>query len=88
MTTLLQFFLMLVASFSGLYCSIIHLHVYQYQPASLMNTQQLDFSVVPYNHARPKRGLIHQDIETSVIRPLLYLQATTAGSLLQLLSIP
>ena len=27
--------------FSGLYCSITHLHVYQCQPASLMNTQQL-----------------------------------------------
>ena len=34
---------------------------------------------VPYNHARPKRGLIHQDRESSIIRPLLYLQATTAG---------
>ena len=34
-------FLMLVASFCGLYCSITHLHVYQCQPASLMNTQQL-----------------------------------------------
>ena len=29
--------IMLVASFRGLYCSITHLHVYQCQPASLMN---------------------------------------------------
>ena len=29
--------------------------------------------LVPFNHARPKRGLIHQ------VRPLLYLQATMAG---------
>ena len=27
----------------------------------------------------PKRGLIHRDRESYVIRPLLYLQATTAG---------
>ena len=47
---LVVFFLMLVASFSGLYCSITHLHVYQCQPASLMNTQQLYFSLhdIPY----------------------------------------
>ena len=32
----------------------------------------------PYDNARPKRGLI-TEIERSVIRPLLYLQATTAG---------
>ena len=32
-----------------------------------------------YNHARPKQGLIHRDRESSVSRPLLYLQATTAG---------
>ena len=31
---------MLVASFSGLNCSITHLHDYQCQQASLMNTQQ------------------------------------------------
>ena len=31
------------------------------------------------NHVRHKRGLIHRDRESSVIRPLLYLQATTAG---------
>ena len=37
-------------------------------------------SLVPYNHAHPKRGLIHRDRESSVIRTLLYLQATTAGS--------
>ena len=36
--------------------------------------------LVPYNHASPKRVLIHRDRESSVIRPLLYLQATTAGS--------
>ena len=35
---------------------------------------------LPYNHARPKLGLIHWDRESSVIRLLLYLQATTAGS--------
>ena len=35
--------------------------------------------MVLYNHARPKRGLIQRDIESSVIRPLLYLQAATAG---------
>ena len=35
--------------------------------------------MVPYNHACPKRGLLHQDRESSVIRPLLYLQATMAG---------
>ena len=35
--------------------------------------------LVPYNHVRPKRGLIHRDRKSSVIRPLLYLQATTAG---------
>ena len=34
---------MLVASFSGLYCSVTHLHDYQCQPALLMNTQQLYF---------------------------------------------
>ena len=34
-------FFMLVASFSGLYCSITHLHDYQCQPVSLMNIQQL-----------------------------------------------
>ena len=98
-------FFMLVPSFSGLYCSITHLHVhvYQCQSASLMNTQQLYFSLhvnpltihthithiqvlhniagplVPYNYVRPKQGLIHRDRESSVIRPLLYLQATTAG---------
>ena len=38
-------FFMLVASFSGLYCSITQLHVYQCQPISLMNTQQLYFSL-------------------------------------------
>ena len=37
-------FFMLVASFSGLYCSITHLHVYQCQSTSLMNTQQLCIS--------------------------------------------
>ena len=31
------------------------------------------------NHVCPKRGLIHRDIESSVIRPPLYLQATMAG---------
>ena len=36
-------------------------------------------SLVPYNHACPKRGLIHRDKKNSVIRPLLYLQATMAG---------
>ena len=35
--------------------------------------------LVPYNHACHKRGLIHRDRESSIIRPLLYLQATTAG---------
>ena len=35
-----KYFFMLVASFRGLYCSITHLHVYQCQPTSLMNTQQ------------------------------------------------
>ena len=38
--------------------------------------------LVPYNHACPKRGLIHRDRESSVIRPLLYLQATMAGQVL------
>ena len=35
--------------------------------------------LVPCNHALPKWGLIHRDRESSVFRPLLYLQATTAG---------
>ena len=35
--------------------------------------------LVPYTHAGPKRGLIHWDRESSVIRPLLNLQATMAG---------
>ena len=42
------FFFMLVASFSGLYCSIT-LHIYMFnqcQPASLMNTQQLFFHIL------------------------------------------
>ena len=35
--------------------------------------------LVPYNYACPNRGLIHRDRESFVIRPLPYLQATTAG---------
>ena len=31
-----------------------------------------------------KRGLIHQDRDNSVIRPLLYLQATTAGYIISI----
>ena len=34
-------FFMFVGYFSGLYCSITLLHVYQCKPASLMNTQHL-----------------------------------------------
>ena len=37
--------------------------------------------LVPFNYACTKWGLIHRDGESSVIRPLLYLQATTAGQL-------
>ena len=99
-----KFFLMLVASFSGLYCSITHLHVlsmstritYEYTtgivfieplryssrivPSVVVSTGILCSCIlrvyvthithiqdvhniagllVPYNHARPKRGLIH-----------------------------
>ena len=32
------------------------------------------------NYGCPKRGLIHRDWDSSVIRPLLYLQASMAGS--------
>ena len=46
---------MLVASFNGLYCSITHLHDYKCQPASLMNTQQLYFSL----HVIPCPGVDH-----------------------------
>ena len=42
-TILKYIFFMLVASFSGFYCSITHLHYYQCQPASPMNIQQLFF---------------------------------------------
>ena len=33
--------------------------------------------LVPFNHAPPKRGLIHRDRES--YQTMLYLQATTAG---------
>ena len=42
--------------------------------------------LVPYNDACPKRGLIHRDRDSSVIRPLLYLQATMAGYRLKIWS--
>ena len=35
--------------------------------------------LVPYNHACPKRGLIHQDRVMQLMKQALYLQATTAG---------
>ena len=41
---------LLVASFSGLYCSIKHLHDNQCQPASLMNTQLLFIVVFQLTH--------------------------------------
>ena len=50
---------MLVASFSGLFCSITHLHDYKCQPASLMNTQQffcLFFSIRPPSGLLPVLG--------------------------------
>ena len=52
----------------------LHTHI-----THIQDVHNIEGPLVPYNHACPKRGLIHRDRESSVIRPLLYLQATTAG---------
>ena len=57
---------MLVASFSGLYCTVTHLHVYQCQLASLMNIQQLYFYPC---HSVSWRWSLNQIV---FIEPLLY----------------
>ena len=53
-----SFFLILVASFSGLYCSITHLYDCQCQPASLMNIQ-LFFICFLSMSFRPYPGVDH-----------------------------
>ena len=79
-----QFFLILVASFSGLYCSITHLHVYQCQPASL--TTGLIYIAGPFIkqvnivngytwyqiYFHPKLDLDHRSQVISIITERLY----------------
>ena len=48
----------------------LHIHI-----THIQDIHNIAGPLVPYNHVRPKRGLIHQDRENSVIRQLLYLQA-------------
>ena len=45
----------------------------------LCDTDKTNAMIFAKNYACPKRGLIHRDRESYVIRPLLYLQATKAG---------
>ena len=54
-------------------------HTYSTHPV-IQDVHDIAGQLVPYNHACPKRGLIHRYRESSVIRPLLYLQASKAGS--------
>ena len=50
-----------------------------FQLTHIQDVHNIAGPLVPYNHAFPKRGLIPRDRESYVIRPLLYLLATTAG---------
>ena len=66
-----KFFLMLVASFNGLFCI---LHIYM-----LSKINQHHLWTHCYNHACPKRGLIHWDRVMQLMKQALYLKATTTG---------
>ena len=44
-----------------------------FQLTHTYNVHNIVGPLVPYNHARPKQGLIRQGRESSAIRPLLYL---------------
>ena len=52
----------------------LHTHITHIQDVHYMAGQ-----LVQYNHACPKRGLIHQDKVMQLMKQVLYLQSTTAG---------
>ena len=52
----------------------LHTHI-----THIQNIHSIAGPLVPYNHACPKRGLIHRDRVMQLMNQALYLQATMAG---------
>ena len=62
-----------------------------FEKANIQDVQNIAGPLIPYTHAWPKQGMIHQDRVMQLMKQALYLQANTAGfmpNLLQFIFLP